>query len=60
MPMTTSAALASALAKTEPLAPSASTICGWSYGRLALPAWVTPTGMPVDAAKAASASLAAE
>ena len=60
MPMMTSASFARALANTEPLAPKALTICGWSYGRLALPAWVTPTGIPVLATKSASSAVAAE
>ena len=57
-PMTRSASAATASAAVVPVAPIAPSACGWSYGSEPLPACVSPTGIPVASAKAASAASA--
>ena len=47
MPMTRSASSAIRLAASVPVAPIAPSDCGWSKGSETLPAWLSPTGMPV-------------
>ena len=59
-PITTSASRASALATGVPVEPTPPTACGWSHSSAPLPAWVSPTGMPVASANARSASVASE
>lgn len=59
-PITRSAPAASAFAAVVPVEPTAPISRGWPCGREPLPAWVSPTGMPVASVKAASASSAPE
>jgi len=58
IPMTTSACAASVFAAAVPVAPIAPTDEAWSHGSDPLPAWVSPTGMPVASTNAASAPVA--
>ena len=57
-PITRSASRASRLAAGVPVAPIAPSADGWSDGSAPRPACVSPTGMPVASASAASASVA--
>ena len=58
-PMTTSASRASALAAVVPVEPTAPISCGCPCGSEPLPAWVSPTGMPVALAQRAQRVLGA-
>ena len=55
---TRSASRASRFAAVVPVTPMAPTACGSSNANAPLPAWVSPTGMPVARAKSRSASVA--
>ena len=57
-PITRSASRASRLAAAVPVAPIAPSDDGWSERSAPRPACVSPTGMPVASANAASASVA--
>ena len=43
-----------------PVVPIAPSDDGWSYGNEPLPAWVSPTGMPVASTSSRSAPVASE
>ena len=57
-PMMRSALSAMWLPESQPVEPTPPTALGWSKLMAPLPAWVSPTGMPVVVAKARSSSLA--
>ena len=58
IPITRSASAARRLAAGVPVAPTPPRFRGWSQGSEPPPAWLVPTGIPVDSANWRSASSA--